>query len=154
MVEEQITRIKTLFRSRCKNRTILANLAFQKFKSVWLKRKIMIAKKCQIHNALVLSLLLDHSNSWVCTKRTLENANVCPRKYLRIIIGAKWFDKVTNEELYNTTNSKPISEHVESGRMKMLEKVLMMDDNSPAYSSLFFALNTAYIASTKRSFNL
>ena len=39
------------------------------------------------------------------------------------------------------TNSKPINEHIEKARIKLFEKILLFEENSPAYSSMIFAIS-------------
>ena len=49
--------------------------------------------------------------------------------------------KVSNDKLYEMAESEPLTAKIENRRLKMIENVIMMDENTPASLSLQFALN-------------
>ena len=81
------------------------------------------------------------SESWATTKMNFDKLNSCHRRHLRIIMGITWPKKITNDNLYLKTKSGPVTEEVEKRRLKMFQKIVKGDENSPAYASLEFAIN-------------
>lgn len=49
--------------------------------------------------------------------------------------------KISNENLYKMAKSTPLTKRIENRRLKMIENVISMDENTPASLSLQFALN-------------
>ena len=120
------------------NRIILGNIAFNKFKNVWLKRNIISVKRRiqDVYNAQVLSILLYNCSSWAANKQVLNKLDISHRHHLRYILNVKWPQKITNIRLYELTESRPLSEFVERSRWSMLGHILRMSENSSACCAL------------------
>ena len=70
----------------------------------------------------------------------MNKIDACNWKHLRNILRIKWPKIISNIDLYEKTNCEPISKFIIHSRIKMLQKVITMDENSPAYASLVFAI--------------
>ena len=111
-----------------------------KYKKIWSKKKLKLEIKIKLYDALVLSLMLHNSSCWASTKVVLEKVNTCHRKHLRRIVNIKWPKTISNQKLYDMTNSKPLDERIECSRIRLFENILTSEENSPAYTSLIFAV--------------
>ena len=52
------------------------------------------------YKALVESVLLYNCGTWALDQSDADKIDTFQRKLLRQIVGYKWYDKVTNEDLY------------------------------------------------------
>ena len=126
-------------------RIILASSAFQTFRKVWLKgTKISLKRKLLVYEAQVLSVLLYNCSSWSAPKQVMEKLNVCHRKHLRVICNISYPGIISNKELYRRCEARPITERVQKARWTLLGHILRMDDNSPPYLSLRYAIEQAF----------
>ena len=92
---------------------ILGNVAFNKFKSVWLQgKRIDLSRLIQVYEAMVVSVMLYNSSSWSATKIFLDKLDVCHRRHLRAILNVKWPAVIKNKKLYEVCNTTPLSERV------------------------------------------
>ena len=93
-----------------------ARNAFNLLGKFWKDRTISIRTKCRLFNSNIKPVLLYGCETWKFTKMLLYKlqtfVNTCLRKILRI----RWPDKIRNEELWERTGQKMISEEV--GRRK------------------------------------
>ena len=72
----------------------------------------------------------------------MEKLDICRRKHLRPILNIRRPRSViSNKALYKRCGTKPLSSRVVASRMKMLGHVLRSPENSPAHTSLCFAVN-------------
>ena len=120
---------------------ILGNIAFSKFKSVWLQgKRIDLSRLIQVYEAMVVSVMLYNSSSWSATKIFLDKLDVCHRRHLRAILNVKWPAVIKNKKLYEVCNTTPLSERVRLSRWRMLGHILRSPENSPASLALHYAV--------------
>ena len=74
--------------------------------------------------SLVESVLLYNCGTWALTEALAEKLDCVQRKMLRIVLGIKWFDKVTNKELYLRSGMIPIRELVIDARWRLFGRTL------------------------------
>ena len=126
-----------------KNRIFLGNVAFSKFEKVWMKSKISVQRKIKIYEAQVVSILLYNCNSWAAPLASLNELDIAHRKHLRRILNIRWPKGViSNEALYARCNVTPLSVRVSKFRWRMLGHILRGQEDSPAYTSMLFAINS------------
>ena len=77
-----------------KSRLSKANQAFTMLKSVWKAGKL----------------------SWKMTKTKVKKLDVFQRKCLRRIVGVCWQNTISNEDLYDITATRPITEEIKRTR--------------------------------------
>ena len=126
-----------------KHRIILANVAFSNFSKIWMQKQISCECKLHLYDALVVSVLLYNSNSWSLTKKEVQKIDVLHRNHLRKILKIFWPKIISNESLYAVTNQIPLSSRINKSRWSMLGHVLRLPENSPAFTSMVFALEGA-----------
>ena len=147
--EEWRTR-KSLGSLLCSSKDIIArcisgNIAFHKFKKVWLQgQKIPLDKKLMIYDAQVVSVILYNCNSWSASKDIIKKLDICHRKHLRRILNIHWPEgTISNETLYKRCKCTPLSERVTKSRWTMFGHILRSPENSPAFLALHFAIEGA-----------
>ena len=107
-----------------KQRIILANIAFEKYKKIWSKKKLKLEIKVKLYDALVLPVMLYNSGCWASTKLAFEKLNTTHRRHLRSICNIKWPQKQSNLNLYEITKSEPLDKRIENSRLGLFEKIL------------------------------
>ena len=121
---------------------ILGNVAFNNYKQVWLKGRIIhLRTLIEVYEAMVISVMLYNCSSWAAPQNILYKLDVCHRRHLRYILGIKWPTTISNEKLYTTCRSEPLSNRVKLARWKMLGHILRSPENSPASLALSFAID-------------
>jgi hypothetical protein len=120
---------------------ILGNIAFNKFKAVWLQgKRIELRRLIQVYEAMVVSVMLYNSSSWSAPKHILKKLDTCHRRHLKSIINVKWPAIITNTKLYEVCNTTCLSDRVKLSRWRMLGHILRNPENSPAALSLSYAV--------------
>ena len=77
-----------------------ANHSFGRLRSrVWSSHDIRLEAKLALYNAIVLSLLLYGCEAWTLYARHVKQINSFHIRCLRSIIGIKWSDYITNDEV-------------------------------------------------------
>ena len=128
------------------HRIILCQAAFQTFSKVWLQgRKLPLKRKLLVYEAQVVSVLMYNCGCWSAPKNIMSKLDTCHRRHLRRICNIRWPGVITNKELYRRCNTRPITERVRQVRWNLLGHVLRMDENSPAFLSLRYAIASADI---------
>ena len=77
--------------------------------NIW-KSGNRLQTKLRLFNSNVRSILLYGSETWRTNKYTITKVQTCVKKCLRWIIGIRWFDKVTNVELWRRSQQEPVSD--------------------------------------------
>ena len=125
------------------NRIILANVAFEKYKKVWMQgSRINLKTKIKIYEAYVVSVMLYNCNSWAAPQAVLNKLDVCHRKHLRQILRMTYPIIISNKALYERCEVRPLSERVTYARWKMLGHILRSDCSSPAQRAFQFAIES------------
>jgi hypothetical protein len=86
--------------------------------------------------------MMYNSSCWAAPKCVLEKLDVVHRRHLRKILNYCYLIYISNDNLYKRCNLEPLSVRVDRNRWRMLGHVLRGPTESPAYSSLVFAINT------------
>ena len=122
-------------------RCTLGNVAFNKYEKLWLRgHQIPLKKRILLYEAQVVSVMLYNSSSWAVTASDLKKLDVTHRHHLRTIIGIKWPNGViSNINLYQRCNTRPLSERVAQSRWNLFGHILRSPENTPAQVALLFA---------------
>jgi hypothetical protein len=124
-----------------KRRKQLATVAFRSLWSVWKNSKLSTKTKMKVYNAYVMSVLPYNCGTWGLTQTTMNTINTFHRKQLRQILRVYWPKKISNDLLYEKTNSKPLDELITERRWTLLGHVLRLDEKTPAQMALETVLN-------------
>ena len=118
-------------------RKILATAAFQNMYKIWIRRHKLSEKKLLLlYNTLVLPILLYNCGTWGVPQKDLDALDAFHRRQLKQLLGIKWEEKTTNEELYARCQCGPISNTVSLARHRLLGHILRLDINTPAQRAM------------------
>jgi len=76
--------------------------------------------------------------AWALTEAQAEKLDAFQRKMLGSILGIKWFDKVTNAQVYERGGMTPISELVINARWRLFGHTLRMNEDTPARKAMAY----------------
>ena len=118
-------------------RKTLATAALHKMNKIWVrKNKTCMARKLKLYNSLVKPILKYNSATWGLTKSDTDSLNVFHRKQLKQILEITWPHKITNDRLYQLTNTRPISYDITEARWKLFGHVIRLANATPAQQSM------------------
>ena len=89
-----------------------ARTAFIQLRNIWKSPNISQKTKLQIFNSNVKSVLMYGSESWKTTKEMLNKIQAFVNRCLRRILKIYWPNKITNEDLWARTETRPIEEQI------------------------------------------
>ena len=120
-------------------RILLATQCFKKLNDVWKYRKV-IHKHILLnaYKAIVESVLLYNCGTWALDQSDADKIDAFQRKLLRQLLGYKWYDKITNEDLYAQVGILPASVQVVSARWRLFGHTLRLDANTPARKAMVY----------------
>ena len=122
------------------NRRIqLATHSFKSLESLW-KHRSHVAQHIRLHayRAIVESVLLYNCGTWALTQALADKLDRFQRRMLRHVLGLKWFNKVTNVDLYNRCGIAAASTQVLNARWRLFGHTLRMDELSPARKAMAY----------------
>ena len=120
-----------------KRRKNLSTGKLVKMKKVLKSKKVAnIKKKIKLYNAMVKSVLTYNSCTWGLTKTDEKNLDSFHRKQLRQVLGIFYPERISNEKVYETTNTRPLTIDITKARWKMFGHVLRMNEQSPARKAM------------------
>jgi hypothetical protein len=121
----------------CKMRIQSANAAFNSMQSVWLKRlSTSTETKMRLYNSCVKSRLLYNAGVCTYTRVQLDKIDAAHRRHLRRLLGIYYPEKISNPELYERTESKPISVTITGLRWTMLGHTLRLPEDTPGNKAI------------------
>ena len=117
----------------------LAHQALNSLEAMW-KHRHLVAQKVRVtaYRAIVEYVLLYNCGTWALTETLADKLDRCQRKMLRRILGLKWSDKVTNNELYARCNIFPASVQVINSRWRLFGHALRLHEDSPSRKAMTF----------------
>ena len=96
-------------REDVKSRVAKAQGVFPQLKKVWKNRKISLQTKSRILEATVMTVVQYGSEAWVLRKADENLLDVFRRNCLRIVLGTRLTDHISNSRLYDKCDSIPLS---------------------------------------------
>ena len=119
-----------------KRRKGLAIGTYNKMKDIIENKKTSKRTKLRIMQAYIKSIFLYNSKLWTLTKQFEKEIDIFQRKIIRRMFQIKWFDKISNDELYRMHKMVPWSEKVRERRLRWYGHLLRLDKNVPARQAL------------------
>jgi len=110
------------------------------------KHRHLVAQRVRLnaYRAIVESVLLYNCGTWALTEVLSDRLDRCQRKMMRRVLGLKWSDKVTNDDLYARCGMSPASVQVVNARWRLFGHTLRMHECSPARKAMaFYFINDA-----------
>ena len=113
-------------------RKILASSAYNKLKHILESKRLSMNIKIRTFNSFVGSIFLYNSELWTLTKQQEQKIDSFQRTLLRRIKGIRWPEKITNEALYQETNTTNWSKEIKCRRLKWYGHMLRLPEGAPA----------------------
>ena len=88
-------------------------------------------------NALIESIFLYNCEVWTLTKQLEEKIDIVQRQFLRRILNIKWYEHITNEEVYNIANCKKWADKVKACRIRWFGHLCRLPEDAPAKRALY-----------------
>ena len=100
---------------------------FARLRPIWRSQVYSRRMKLHLYNSMVKTVLLYGSESWRITESDRQRLDVFHNSALRKICRIFWPEKITNEALYDITNSEPMGQIVKKRRLRWFGHVSRMD---------------------------
>ena len=83
----------------------------------------------KLFQALILPICLYASETWKISVKTRKRLDAFQQRCLRKILKITYRDRITNDEVYRLTSTMPLSQIVETRRMKYAGHILRMSSD-------------------------
>lgn len=97
---------------------------FNTLRSIWRSTKLSLTTKLRIYNSNVKSVLLYGCETWRVLKSSMAKIQVFVNRCLRQILGVRWYDRLSNEELWRSTSQEPIEQQIKRRKWRWLGHTL------------------------------
>ena len=109
-----------------KTRLGKASAVFRRMLSIWKSGTITRRLKVKLFETIVLPTALYGSETWKMSVKMSKRIDAFQQRCLRKILKVTYRDRITNEEIYRRTSTRPLCETIEIKRMKYAGHVLRM----------------------------
>ena len=111
------------------NRLAKASSSFGRLqKRVWQSHSLRLSTKLQVYKAAVLTTLLYGSEAWVLYRKQVNLLERFHQRCLRSLMGIKWQDYMTNNEVLEKVNLSSIEAMLMSRQLRWVGHVMRMDN--------------------------
>ena len=115
-----------------------ARYAFRALQPVWLSRQLSLNTKLRIFSTNVKSVLLYGCETWRSTRALHNKLHVFVNKCLRYILGVRWLNVISNEELQRRTNMESIVTSVKRRKWRWIGHTLRRESNNVARQAFHY----------------
>uniref|UniRef100_A0A914V3E1 Reverse transcriptase domain-containing protein n=1 Tax=Plectus sambesii TaxID=2011161 RepID=A0A914V3E1_9BILA len=102
---------------------------FQRLCSIWNSASLSLHLKLRLFSTIVLPTALYAAETWKQTVAIDQKLDVFQQRCLRRILKISYRDRVTNDEIYRRTNTKPLSTVVTERRLQFTGHILRLPDH-------------------------
>ena len=113
-----------------KARITKARFAFTTLRPIWRSTNLQLRTKLRLFNTNVKSVLLYGSETWRLTKGLEHKIQVFINSCLRQILRIRWPDKITNEDLWDRTNQRPVGTTIRTRKWKWIGHTLRKESGN------------------------
>jgi len=114
-------------------RKMLAVTAFRSMWSLWLRRQHVSERlRLRLCNVIVRPVLLYYASTWGQKGSETDKLNAFHRKQLRLLIGIKYLQIISNLNLYERCECREIGTDVKDMRRRLFGHILHLDEKAPA----------------------
>ncbi|XP_053388037.1 uncharacterized protein LOC123543008 [Mercenaria mercenaria] len=113
-----------------------ARYAFITLKPIWDNRAIHLRTKIRLFNTNVKTVLLYGSETWRHTKALDKKLQVFINTSLRRILRIRWPERISNQELWQRTNQRPIAEEIQIKKWRWIGHTIRRGQSCTARHSL------------------
>ena len=120
------------------NRLSKASSSFGRLsKRVWQSHSLCLFTKIQVYGAIVVPTLLYGAETWVLYRKQIRLLGRFHQRCLRSILGIKWQDHMSNEEVLKRASLPSIEPNLLQVQLHWAGHISRMEDIMHAQSSLF-----------------
>ena len=124
-------------------RIAFANNVFKSLNKLWKNNQNITEKtKIQMYQSCITPIMTYNIGANGAGDRAIQAFDKVQRKHLRHICGKHYPDIISNVELYNRTDMKPVSIMATEQRWSLLKRVAKMENNTPAKKIMWKYFNT------------
>ena len=113
-----------------KSRIGKAQASFRSLSKVWRTKDISLRTKLKIFNSNVKAVLLYGCETWNASPSCIKRIQTFINKCLRKLLGIRWTDKITNEEVWRRTGECAVGDEVGRRRWRWIGHTLRKTGNS------------------------
>ena len=114
-----------------------SGVASHLYKGVWRNRRIGLRTKLMFYRCAVLTVLLYGAECWTLTAPLVQRLEVFHQRWLRCILRIRFWQHVSNVEVFARSNVPPIAFTMRQRRLTWLGHVGRMDDERLVKRLLF-----------------
>lgn len=107
-----------------------ARQAFATLRPVWRSKNLSCRTKLRLFNSNVKSVLLSGAETWRCTKKLDHKLQVFINTCLRQILGIRWPERISNQELWQRTGQEPITDTIQSRKWRWIGHTIRREQTS------------------------
>ena len=106
---------------------------------IWIRKDHISEKlRLNLYRTLVKPVLMYNSSTWGLTQKETKGLDAFHRQQLRQLIGKKYPNKISNQNLYKRCEERPISIDILKGRWRLFGHILRLSDETPAVKAMKF----------------
>ena len=106
-----------------------ARVAFLQLKNIWSSRVLSSRTKIRLFNSNVKMVLLYGAETWRITNTTINKVQTFVNNCLRRILQIHWPDTISNSELWEKTQQRPVEEEIRRRRWAWIGHSLRKTSN-------------------------
>jgi hypothetical protein len=108
------------------------NVAFKKLKDLWRRKKhVKVDTKIALYQTTIVSILTYNLGSNAAHSAVVKKMDTTHRKHLRQILNIYYPNKISNKDLYQRCNTKPMSQQIRTIRWKLFGHILRLPKTTP-----------------------
>jgi len=117
-------------------RIALAGSVLNSLASVWRQKRLSLGLKLRLFNALVVSVLLYGSETWIILQADANRLHGFYMQCQRRILGIRWYQLISNEAVTSMTCLPPITDVIRKRRLALFGHVARLSPEVPANKAL------------------
>ncbi|XP_065062423.1 uncharacterized protein LOC135689200 [Rhopilema esculentum] len=126
----------------------LSIASMNRLNHIWIRKDHVSEKlRLKLYRTLVKPVLMYNSSTWGLTQKDTKGLDAFHRQQLRQLIGKKYPNKISNQNLYKRCEEGPISIDILNGRWRLFGHILRLSDDTPAVKAMRF-----YFEGSERGF--
>ena len=120
----------------------MASSTMGQLSRVWNQQRLATRTKIRIFRSCVLSVLLYGSETWTLQREDERRLNAFSTTSQRRILGIRWYHRVSNTDVLQTTGVEPVADLVAVRKHSLFGHVRRLDPRAPAHAALQQAVKT------------
>ena len=117
----------------------LSIASMNRLNHIWIRKDHISEKlRLKLYRTLVKPVLMYNSSTWGLTQKETKGLDAFHRQQLRQLIGKKYPNKISNQNLHKRCEERPISIDILKGRWRLFGHILRLSDETPAVKAMKF----------------